>query len=54
MGTTVHEYVARANIRRAVDLIQAGEKIEVVMLMLGYRNKTSFYQLFRRHAWAGR
>ena len=49
MGMSVREYVARAKIKRAVDLIQAGEKIEVVILMLGYRNKTSFYQLFRRY-----
>ena len=53
MGMTVHNYVARAKILRAVDLIKAGEKIESAMLRLGYRNKTSFYQLFWRYAGVG-
>ena len=53
MGMTVREYVARAKVRRAVDLIEGGDKIEDAMLTLGYRNKTSFYQLFRRYAGVG-
>ncbi len=53
MGMSVREYVARAAITRAADLIEAGEKIESAMLTLGYRNKTSFYQLFRRYAGVG-
>ena len=53
MGMTVREYVARAKICKAAELIEAEEKIESAMLTLGYRNKTSFYQLFRRHAGVG-
>lgn len=53
MGMTVRDYVAGAKIPRAVDLIRAREKIEVVMRMLGYRHKPSFYQPFRRHTGVG-
>ncbi len=40
----------RFSIRRAQELVQRGEKVEAVMLMVGYRNKTHFVEAFRRYA----
>jgi AraC-like DNA-binding protein len=46
-GTTVHEYVIRVRLRRAVHLLRNGEKIEAVSLLVGYRSKKNFYRHFR-------
>lgn len=46
-GLTVHHYLTRVRMRHAADLVRRGEKIEAVMLMVGYRSKRSFYQQFR-------
>ena len=48
-GTTVHEYLVRVRLRRAVHLICSGEKIEAVSLLVGYRSKKNFYRHFRSH-----
>jgi AraC-like DNA-binding protein len=48
-GMTIHEYLTRARVRRATELLAAGEKIEWVMLHVGYHNRTHFNNEFRRH-----
>jgi len=48
MGISPHEYIVRARIQRAAELLHAGEKVEAVMLLVGYRNKTNFYREFKR------
>lgn len=49
MGHTVHGYLTHVRMRHAADLVCRGEKVEAVMLMVGYRSKKSFYQQFRAH-----
>ena len=49
MGDTVHGYLTRVRMRHAADLVGRGEKIEAVMLMVGYHSKKSFYRQFRSH-----
>jgi AraC-like DNA-binding protein len=49
MGVTAHDYLTRVRLRRALDLIRQGEKIEVVSLLVGYRSKANFYRHFRTH-----
>jgi AraC-like DNA-binding protein len=46
---TVHDYLTRARMRRAVELILHGEKIEAVSLLVGYRSKKNFYHHFKAH-----
>ena len=46
-GMTVREYLTRVRIRRATDLIDAGEKIEAVTLLVGYRSKKNLYRHFK-------
>jgi AraC-like DNA-binding protein len=48
-GTTIHRYLTRVRIRHAVELLRLGEKVEAVMLMVGYRSKKAFYAQFRAH-----
>jgi AraC-like DNA-binding protein len=48
MGISPHEYIVRSKIRKAAELIRSGEKVEAVMLLVGYRNKTNFYREFKR------
>jgi AraC-like DNA-binding protein len=48
LGETMHRYLARVRIRRAVEQIVEGDKIESVMLAVGYRSKKNFYRQFRR------
>jgi AraC-like DNA-binding protein len=49
-GMTIHEYQTRARVHRAAALLAAGEKVEWVMLQVGYRNHTHFNREFRRFA----
>jgi AraC-like DNA-binding protein len=49
LGTTVHEYLTRVRLHRALELIGRGEKIEVVSLLVGYRSKKNFYRHFKTH-----
>ena len=46
---TVHDYLTRARMRRALELILHGEKIEAVSLLVGYRSKKNFYHHFKAH-----
>jgi AraC-like DNA-binding protein len=47
-GITLHAYLTAARVRRASALLGAGEKVEWVMLQVGYRNRTNFNREFRR------
>jgi excisionase family DNA binding protein len=47
-GDAMHQYLARARIRRAAELIVQGDKIESAMLAVGYRSKKNFYYQFKR------
>ena len=47
-GFTVHGYIVRQRILRALQLIKYGEKVEVAMLEVGYHNKTHFNRAFRQ------
>ncbi len=48
-GLTIHRYLTQVRMRRAVELLERGEKVEAVMLLVGYRSKKSFYFHFRAH-----
>jgi AraC-like DNA-binding protein len=45
-GTTIHRYVTRIRMRRAATLLRRSEKVEAVMLQVGYRSKKNFYRQF--------
>jgi excisionase family DNA binding protein len=47
LGMTTHRYIVRMRIRRAAELIAQGDKIEAVMLSVGYRSKKNFYRQFK-------
>lgn len=47
VGLTAHEYLTRVRLRRALELIREGQKIEAVSLLVGYRSKANFYHHFK-------
>jgi transcriptional regulator GlxA family with amidase domain len=48
-GVSVHRYLTRVRLNRALALIRGGEKIEAVSLLVGYRSKKNFYRNFNVH-----
>ena len=46
LATSVHEYLTRVRLRRALELIRRGERIEAVSLLVGYQSKKNFYHHF--------
>ncbi len=46
---SVHAYLTQVRLNQALALIRAGEKIEVVSLLVGYRSKKNFYRNFNAH-----
>jgi transcriptional regulator GlxA family with amidase domain len=46
-GVTMRDYMTVLRIRHASELVAAGEKIESVMLSVGYHSKRTFYTRFR-------
>jgi len=46
---SVHAYLTQVRLNHAIGLIRAGEKIEVVSLLVGYRSKKNFYRNFNAH-----
>lgn len=48
-GLTIHRYLTQVRMRHAEEMLQQGEKVEAVMLLVGYRSKKSFYSHFRTH-----
>lgn len=47
-GVTVHNFLTRVRVRQAADLLRAGEKIEPVSMLVGYRGKKNFYRHFKQ------
>lgn len=47
LAMTAHEYLTRVRLRRALELIRDGEKIEAVSLLVGYHSKKNFYRHFK-------
>lgn len=48
-GFTIHRYLTHVRMRHAASLLRNGEKVEAVMLLVGYNSKKSFYSHFRAH-----
>jgi AraC-like DNA-binding protein len=46
-GATVHAHLMRLRLARAARDVGAGDKIEAVMLGVGYRGKRNFYRQFK-------
>jgi AraC-like DNA-binding protein len=46
-GETVHGYLTRVRLNHAVEDVQAGNKVEAVMLGVGIRGKANFYRHFK-------
>jgi transcriptional regulator GlxA family with amidase domain len=46
-GSTVHAHLVRLRLTRAARDVGAGDKIEAVMLGVGYRGKRNFYRQFK-------
>jgi AraC-like DNA-binding protein len=46
-GQTVHSLLTQVRLHHAAEMIRAGEKIEVVSLLVGYRSKKNFYMHFK-------
>jgi AraC-like DNA-binding protein len=47
VGQTAHAYLVGIRLARAAYAMASGDKIEVVMLMAGFRSKRNFYRLFK-------
>ena len=47
IGQTVHAYLTGVRIRHSAALVLAGERIEAVSLLVGYRSKKNFYRAFK-------
>src|SRR4030095_15358228 len=48
-GFTIHRYLTHIRMRHAVEMLRRGEKVEAVMLLVGYNSKKSFYSHFRTY-----
>jgi AraC-like DNA-binding protein len=46
-GETVHGYLTRVRLNHAIGDVQAGAKVEAVMLGVGIRGKANFYRHFK-------
>jgi AraC-like DNA-binding protein len=46
-GTTLRQRLSELRLRRAAQLIGSGDKVEFVMLSVGYQSKRTFYAHFR-------
>jgi AraC-like DNA-binding protein len=45
---SIHEYIVRARVRKAIGLLVQGDKAVTVMNDVGYHNKTSFNKAFKK------
>jgi AraC-like DNA-binding protein len=48
-GVPLWQYLTAVRIRRAEELLLAGEKVEAVALMVGYTSKRQFLRQFKKH-----
>jgi transcriptional regulator GlxA family with amidase domain len=46
-GVTVHRHLVHVRVTRAAHEVRRGDKIEAVMLGVGFRGKRNFYRQFR-------
>jgi AraC-like DNA-binding protein len=47
-GSTVHQYLLLVRVRRGLDLVKQGTKIEAAALTVGFRSKKDFYRAVQR------
>jgi AraC-like DNA-binding protein len=47
LGQTAHGYLIKIRLSRAASAMASGDKIESVMLAVGFRSKRNFYRLFK-------
>lgn len=47
-GTTFHDRLTLVRMRHAARRIRCGEKVDAVVLLVGYRSKKNFFEQFRR------
>ena len=46
-GITIHRYLITVRLRQAAKMLRRQDKVEAVMLMVGYRGKKNFYRQFQ-------
>lgn len=46
-GLTLHRYLAKVRMQHAAELIWQGEKVDAVVLLVGYKSKKNFYRQFK-------
>jgi AraC-like DNA-binding protein len=46
-GVTIHNYLTSVRMEQAARLLRGSEKVEAVMLLVGYRSKKNFYKQFQ-------
>ncbi len=49
LGQTAHAYLVGIRMSRAAACVRMGDKIEAVMLGVGFRSKRNFYRQFKAH-----
>jgi AraC-like DNA-binding protein len=49
LGQTVHAYLVQRRLAHAASGVKMGDKIEAVMLGVGFRSKRNFYRQFKAH-----
>lgn len=47
VGRTMQAHVQQVRLKRAIACMREGDKVEAVMLDVGYRSKRNFYRLFK-------
>lgn len=47
-GRTVHDWLVETRVRHAFQLLEAGDKVEVVALSVGFRSRAAFNRAFSR------
>lgn len=48
-GMTLRQYLLNVRMRHATELLLQGDKVDAVMLLVGYRSKKNFYRQFKSH-----
>jgi transcriptional regulator GlxA family with amidase domain len=48
MGQTCQQYVQEVRMKKAMEMIRQGKRIRAIMVATGYKNRSTFYDAFRR------
>jgi transcriptional regulator GlxA family with amidase domain len=48
MGQTCQQYVEEVRMKKAMEMIRQGKIIRAIMVATGYKNRSTFYDAFRR------